>query len=67
MGYATLATPVLANAFRIQSVGGDGFYSVSEFQAQGVAAVPEPETYAMMLAGIGLLGFVVRRKKQNAL
>jgi hypothetical protein len=26
-------------------------------------AVPEPETYAMLLAGLGLLGFVGRRKK----
>ena len=26
------------------------------------AAVPEPETYAMMLLGLGLLGFVARRK-----
>ncbi|HVY05430.1 MAG TPA: PEP-CTERM sorting domain-containing protein [Burkholderiales bacterium] len=28
-----------------------------------VAAVPEPETYAMMIAGLGFLTFVVRRKK----
>jgi len=28
-----------------------------------VAAVPEPETYALMLAGLGLLGFMARRKK----
>lgn len=27
------------------------------------APVPEPETYAMMLAGLGLLGFVSRRRK----
>lgn len=25
--------------------------------------VPEPETYAMLLAGLGMLGFVVRRRK----
>ena len=31
-----------------------------------VTAVPEPETYAMMLAGLGLLGFVARRRKQQA-
>ena len=30
-----------------------------------VAAVPEPETYAMMLAGLGLLGFMARRRKQK--
>ena len=27
------------------------------------AAVPEPETFAMMLAGLGLLGFQARRRK----
>jgi hypothetical protein len=30
-----------------------------------VTAVPEPETYAMMLAGLGLLGFAARRRKQK--
>ena len=30
-----------------------------------VAAVPEPETYAMLLAGLGLMGFVARRRKEN--
>lgn len=29
---------------------------------EGVAAVPEPETYAMLLAGLGLIGAIVRRK-----
>jgi hypothetical protein len=28
-----------------------------------VAAVPEAETYAMMLAGLGLVGFAARRRK----
>jgi len=27
--------------------------------------VPEPENYALMLAGLGLLGFIVRRRKQR--
>lgn len=27
------------------------------------APVPEPESYAMLLAGLGLMGFMVRRKK----
>jgi hypothetical protein len=29
-----------------------------------VTAVPEPETYAMMLAGLGLVGLAARRRKQ---
>lgn len=31
-----------------------------------VSAVPEPESYAMLLAGLGLMGFVARRRKQAA-
>lgn len=31
-----------------------------------VTLVPEPETYAMMLAGLGLLGFAARRRKGAA-
>lgn len=30
------------------------------------APVPEPETYAMLLAGLGLLGFMARRRKESA-
>ncbi len=38
---------------------GDHFFVI---QAQ-VSAVPEPETYAMMFAGLGLLAFVAKRRK----
>ncbi|CAM8667228.1 PEP-CTERM protein-sorting domain [Comamonadaceae bacterium] len=30
-----------------------------------VTAVPEPETYAMLLAGLGLMGAIVRRRRAN--
>lgn len=35
----------------------------SDYTLISVSAVPEPETYAMFLAGLGLMGFVARRRK----
>jgi len=41
-------------------------YSLSVFGVgNSVPAVPEPETYAMMLAGLGLLGMMARRRRQG--
>lgn len=42
-----------------------GTYGVSTTSLT-IAAVPEPETYAMMLAGLGLVGYAVRRRRLNA-
>jgi hypothetical protein len=36
---------------------GTGHYDVN------MSAVPEPETYAMMLAGMGMIGMITRRRK----
>jgi hypothetical protein len=47
--------------------GASGFndLSFSFTNVQSTNPVPEPETYAMLLAGLGLLGFVARRRKQQ--
>jgi len=37
--------------------------NASDGQAYLLSPVPEPETYAMLLAGLGLMGFMGRRKK----
>ena len=44
--------------------GAQGFGPKNTFYySTAVAAVPEPETYAMFLAGLGLMGFMSRRRK----
>jgi hypothetical protein len=42
----------------------NGNYNASNWHVAAVP-VPEPETYAMLLAGLGLMGFVARRRKQR--
>jgi hypothetical protein len=52
--------------FGLSNVFGNFVVSDITLNADLVAApVPEPETYAMMLAGLGLLGVVARRRKQQ--
>ena len=36
---------------------------VKQIRLNAVGVIPEPETYALMLAGLGALGFVARRRK----
>ena len=43
-----------------QGIADEGWY----VGALNVTAVPEPETYAMMLAGLGLMGGMVRRRRR---
>ncbi len=40
-----------------------GKYELTLTAQSSLAPVPEPETYAMMLAGLGLLGVMARRRK----
>ena len=38
-----------------------------DYSQHSAAPIPEPETYTMLLAGLGLLGFAGRRRKQKKL
>lgn len=44
----------------------NGGYDWQRYVLVQTAPVPEPETYAMMLAGLGLLGLMRRRKARSA-
>lgn len=52
-----LGAPIVTDMLRVTAIGGDGFYAVSEIQAN----VPEPGT--MLLLGGGLLGLAARRRR----
>lgn len=47
-------------ALHVQGIG------PNDNSAWYVSSVPEPETYAMLLAGLGLVGFMARRRKVNS-
>ena len=43
----------------------DGF-AIDNLSYSTIAAVPEPETYAMLIAGLGLMGIARRRKQARS-
>ncbi len=53
------------NAIAGWSVASASGFDYSRSYAAQVTAVPEPETSAMMLMGLGLMGFVARRRKNK--
>lgn len=48
-----------------QGLGDEG-WGLNNITVEGVSAVPEPETYAMLLAGLGMIGFMARRRKNDS-
>lgn len=56
----TLATTNTAQILSVWKETGSPTQDLAVF-----APVPEPDTYAMMLAGLGLIGFIVRQRKKE--
>jgi hypothetical protein len=56
----------VAPQLKVNMFGPDGDRKVGSLMGQHlpVAAVPEPQTYAMLLGGLGLMGFMARRRKR---
>lgn len=42
----------------------DGYFYSGSISSSTVSPVPEPETYAMLLAGLGLMGAIARRRNK---
>ena len=41
------------------------YIGAANLETVSVGAIPEPETYALMMAGLGVMAFVARRRKQS--
>jgi PEP-CTERM motif len=66
--YASTLSFLGASAFTKVGIGGldlNGASKGFDLDAVSISAVPEPETYAMLLAGMGLIGTMARRRKNQ--
>lgn len=66
---ATASGPIAAGSYQLHITGvmAASITPSPTGESGGIilAVIPEPETYAMMLAGLGLMGFVARRRRQK--
>lgn len=60
-----LADGGTANASFMLSPFDPGAGNTATFTLTQVPTIPEPETYAMLLAGLGLMGFIAKRRNSS--
>ncbi|MBC7452904.1 MAG: PEP-CTERM sorting domain-containing protein [Massilia sp.] len=71
--YSAADGPLPSVSFAVGAIGDQvmvqlnqqNYLSLAEVQVFGTSAVPEPETYAMLLTGLGLMGFTLGRRKTS--
>jgi len=67
LGLRSLAfTPGSSGSYLLSfaNAGGDNLGAILDNVVVSTPAIPEPETYALMLAGLGAVGYAARRRKQ---
>ena len=68
-GYAGTLALLGATSFTKVGIGGldlNGASKGFDLDAVAITVVPEPETYALMLAGLGLVGWMARKQRRRA-
>lgn len=64
IGVSAIAFDTLGVDVNVQGIG-KGISHVNLYGGEPVAAIPEPSTYALLLAGLGGVGFVARRRRNK--
>jgi len=64
--FSLIYTPTVTNTYSFGFTTNSNDNVGALLDNVSVTAVPEPETYALMLAGLGLIGFSARRRKTLA-